>query len=388
MIEISPILQSRADLDSILTQAYQLEVSDVHIGGEDPIKVRLHGVIQNLAIRTLNTNEVASLLIASYDDNPSALSKVNSGEELDFSYVCQFPCQGEYLRWRVNAGSRRKYGQRDIKIVFRGIKSMPPDIETLGVESEIIELTTNIKKGLVVVTGATGSGKSTLLASILRRRAELGAEHMITAEAPIEYVYDGIVTQSCITAQEIGRGGDHKTFSDALVAALRKDPDIILVGEARDKETIEAALHGAQTGHALFTTCHTNGVANTINRMLKVFHENERAAIQMDIIDSLSLIVYQTLVPTLEGKRTALREYLIFDGEVKDRLRECESSQLFMQCYEALIEKGQTLLSDAQKKLEAGLISDVTYRRIKKEFEADMNKNNQRLATIEIGENK
>ncbi len=163
----------------------------------------------------------------------------------------------------------------------RAIKSMPPDIETLGVESEIIELTTNIKKGLVVVTGATGSGKSTLLASILRRRAELGAEHMITAEAPIEYVYDGIETQSCITAQEIGRGGDHKTFSDALVAALRKDPDIILVGEARDKETIEAALHGAQTGHALFTTCHTNGVANTINRMLKVFHENERAAIQI-----------------------------------------------------------------------------------------------------------
>jgi defect-in-organelle-trafficking protein DotB len=198
VIEIPPILQSRADLDSILTQAYQLEVSDVHIGGEDPIKVRLHGVIQNLAIRTLNTNEVASLLIASYDDNPSALSKVNSGEELDFSYVCQFPCRGEYLRWRVNAGSRRKYGQRDIKIVFRAIKSMPPDIETLGVESEIIELTTNIKKGLVVVTGATGSGKSTLLASILRRRAELGAEHMITAEAPIEYVYDGIETQSCM----------------------------------------------------------------------------------------------------------------------------------------------------------------------------------------------
>ena len=201
----------RIDLDSILMQAYQLEVSDVHIGGEDPIKVRCHGVIQNLAIRTLNTNEVGSLLIASYDDNPSAPNQSEFRRRAGF-----FLCVPISLPGRISTMARQcrqppQYGQRDIKIVFRAIKSMPPDIETLGVEPDIIELTTNIKKGLVVVTGATGSGKSTLLASILRRRAELGAEHMITAEA-IEYVYDGIETQSCITAQEIGRGGDHKTL--------------------------------------------------------------------------------------------------------------------------------------------------------------------------------
>ena len=205
---------------------------------------------------------------------------------------------------------------------------------------------------------------------------------MITAEAPIEYVYDDIETLSCITAQEIGRGGDHKSFSDALVAALRKDPDVILVGEARDKETIEAALHGAQTGHVLFTTCHTNGVANTINRLLKAFPEGDRAAIQMDIVDALSLIVYQTLVPSTDGKRIALREYLIFDGEIKDRLRECETHKIFSECYAALIEYGQSLLKDAEIKLKQGLISDITYRRIQKEFESDIAKH--KILTEEI----
>jgi defect-in-organelle-trafficking protein DotB len=372
MITIPEFLLSRADLDTILINAHENGVSDVHIGGEDKIKVRRHGEIEDFSERVLNLTEVQNLLIASYDDNQSAVNKVNSGDELDYSYVCQHPYEREYLRWRVNAGGRRKLSERDIKLVFRTIPSQPPTVESLEIEKDIVELTTSIEKGLVIVTGATGSGKSTLLASLLRKRLELNSEHMITAEAPIEYVYDSIETTSCVTAQEIGRGGDHKTFCDALVAALRKDPDVILVGEARDKQTVEAALHGVQTGHVLFTTCHTNGVANTINRILKVFPESDREAVQMDIIDNLSLLVYQTLVPTVDGKRTALREYLIFDGKIKDRLRECDSIHLFSECTKVLSEQGNTLLRHAEKKHSAGIISDITLRRIQKESEANL----------------
>ena len=365
-------IQTRADLDAILAAAVANEVSDVHFAGDDPIKVRRHGAIDVFAERCLRTTELQHILISAYEENQSAVSVINSGEDLDFAYTTQHPVAGEYLRFRVNASSRIHYGRHDVTIVFRAINATPPTLSQLGVEPAIAEVMVSLEKGMAMVVGPTGSGKSTLLAALMRERLETRAEVIITHEAPIEYVYDDIDTASVIHQRSIGKGGNYPSFHQALVGSLRQDPDVILVGEARDRETINAALNGVQTGHALFTTVHTTGVAHTINRVIKEFPKNERDAKLMDIIDSISIVVYQNLVPAIESGRIALREYLVFDGEVKTQLRECPPPHIFAKTYQVLIEKGQTLLMDARKKLAENKISEATYRKIKKQFEADI----------------
>ena len=367
-------LQTRGDLDEVLIQAVSMNASDVHFSSGLRLSVRQHGVIKPMSERSISMTELSSLLVASQDENTSCLSIVNSGEDMDFAYVCKTLHEDEILRFRVNASSKQSSGKNGLSIVFRAINSHPPCVTDLGVESDIVNCMTNMTKGLAIVAGPTGSGKSTLLAAINRKRLESRSEVIITHESPIEFVYEDVETDSVVNQREIGRNGNYKTFYDALVGALRQDPDLILVGEARDRETINAAIHGVQTGHALFTTVHTQGVAQTINRIVKEFESYEREAKLMDIIDSLAFIVYQNLVPSTDGKRVALREFLIFDGEVKDRLRESSINELFSNTYSALIEKGQTLLQDANKQLGAGRIDCNTYRKIEKQFEADISK--------------
>lgn len=365
-------IQTRSDLDAILAAAVAADVSDVHFSGDDPIKVRRHGQVRVFAERALRTTEIQHIAVCAYAENQSALSTINAGEDLDFSYTCQFPVNEVWLRFRVNASSRIRRGQSDVTLVFRVINATPPKLADLDVAPAIVESMVPLQKGLVMVVGPTGSGKSTLLASIIRERLETRQEVIITHEAPIEYVYDDIETVSVIHQRSIGDGQNYPSFHRALVGALRQDPDVILVGEARDKETINAALAGVDTGHALFTTVHTAGVAHTINRIVKEFPENERDVKLMAIIDSLSVIVYQNLVPSTDGKRIALREYLVFDGEVKAELRECPPRDIFAKTYQVLMEKGQTLVMDAEKKCAEKKISVATYEKVKKQFEADI----------------
>ncbi len=374
MMELPVLLQTRAHLDDVLIQAAKMKASDIHLSSELRLSVRQYGTIKPMTERNLSMTEVSNLLVSALDENTSCLSIVNSGEDMDFSYVSRQYFDDELLRFRVNASSKYVCGKNGLSLVFRLINPNPPDADELGVDPEIIDCMTQVSQGLAVVVGPTGSGKTTLLASIIRRRLEHRSEVMITHESPIEFVYDAIETNSVVNQREIGRSGNYKSFYEALVGALRQDPDLILVGEARDRETISAAINGVQTGHALFTTVHTSGVAQTINRMVKEFEAHEREAKLMDIIDSLSIIVYQKLVKTVDGKRVALREYLVFDGEIKDRLREAPVNELFTRTYQALMEKGQTLLMDAKKKLDAGRIEYNIYRGIEKQFEADIGK--------------
>lgn len=375
MIELPVVLQTRQHLDAVLRQAVSLDVSDVHFTNGVRLSVRQHGVILPMSHRALSFSEVSNLLVASQDENTSCLSLVNSGEDLNFAYACRATDLAPLLRFRVNASSKQMAGKAGLALVFRAINSHPPGVD--DVESDILACMTTLTQGLAIVAGQTGSGKSTLLAGINRRRLETRAEIMITHESPIEYVYDAVKTDSVIYQREIGRSGDYKTFYEALVGALRQDPDLIVVGEARDRETINAVINGVQTGHALFTTVHTQGVAQTINRMIKEFESHEREAKLMDMIDALAIIIYQVLVPAKKGGRIALREYLLFDGEVKDRLREAPLKSLFSQTYAALIAKGQTLLKDAQCKLDAGLIEESVYRKVKKQFESDISQTNE-----------
>ena len=252
MIELPVMLQTRRDLDHVLMAAVELNASDIHFSSDLRLSIRQHGEIMPMNERALSMTELSNLLVSSQDDNTSVLGIVNAGEDLDFAYVCKNRLNGQPLRFRANASSKQVNGKTGLSMVFRAINSNPPCVEDLKVEADIVDCMTNLTKGLAIVAGPTGSGKSTLLAGINRKRLETRAEVMITHESPIEFVYDAVKTNSVVNQREIGRSGHYKSFYAALVGALRQDPDLILVGEARDRETINAAIHGVQTGHALF----------------------------------------------------------------------------------------------------------------------------------------
>lgn len=356
--------QTRSDLDKVLCLMVDKQASDLHAGGDEPLRLRIHGEMQACSKRLLRGHDVEQMLLLAYDENTSAVARVRSGYELDFSYQCLHPYQEALRRFRVNADLRQRFGRKDIKLVFRMINPTPPSIESLALPRSIVDTAMNLAQGMVIVAGATGSGKSTLLASLLHHRLSHRVEHLVTLEAPIEYTYDEIESGSTVTAMEISSILGHANFADALVSTLRKDPDIILVGEARDKATLMAAIAGTQTGHALFTTVHTNGVAETIQRMIKAFDPKERDAMLWDLIDALSMVIYQTLVPCEQGGRVAIREYLIFDEGMKNTLRHQSAEKLTLTMNELLRNHGIPLAKDAQEKLSAGQISVATFENL------------------------
>ena len=213
------------------------------------------------------------------------------------------------------------------------------------------------KQGMIVVTGGTGSGKSTLLSSIIRYIAENPESNkkILTYESPVEFVYDEVDSPTTLVSQsEIGK--DLKDFAAGTRNALRRKPDIILIGEARDAETIGEAVTASMTGHLLYTTVHSNGFADTIRRMVNVFPEGERNSKAVDIISSLKMVISQRLVPSLDGKRVALREYVVFNENIVDELLE-DLDNLTYSCRKVLKKYGRSFLQDAQKKYDEGKIS-------------------------------
>ena len=182
----------------------------------------------------------------------------------------------------------------------------------------------------------------------------------MTYESPIEFTYDDVKKYTSIVSQsEIPL--HIPSFADGVRNALRRKPRLILVGEARDLETIGAVLEAALTGHPVYTTMHTNGVAETIRRLVGTFPEEERAGRTIDLIETLKLIIWQKLVPTVDNKRVALREYLVFSDEVRDILISSDPNKLTEKTREVLIKYGQTMLQDAKVKLDQGIIKQSTY---------------------------
>lgn len=356
--QLPPFLSTRVDLDEVLREAVKRDVSDIYFSGDEPVVARIHGKFQPLVARELNYAEVSALLIASFGDNAVAESKVQEGQRLDYSYECKRERYNDpRLRWRANAVSIDKGGYTDIRLVMRRIQNAPPRHQDLGIETELMEISNQLKEGMVIVSGPTGSGKSTLLGSILRDRVENPDDHshLVTLERPIEYTYDAVDSLNSVISQiEIGR--NLESFQVGVENALRQDPDIILVGESRDYETIAASLQAAMTGHALYTTTHDTGVANTVRRLVRAFPEAERKLAQQDLINVTHLLISQRLVPSTDGKRVALREYLVVDGEVKRRLR--ASPDIYSATLNALHEFGHPMVEDARAKHAAGLISD------------------------------
>ncbi len=210
-----------------------------------------------------------------------------------------------------------------VSFVFRTIPTKIPTIKSLKLPS-VIEKFCSLNRGLVLVTGPTGSGKTTTLASIINRINHIKNKHIITIEDPIEYIFKD---DECIINQR-SIGQDALNFSDALRAALREDPDIILVGELRDMETIETAMHAAETGHLVLTTLHTMDTKETINRIVNIFPGNEQNRIKISLASVLEGVISQRLVKSLDGKRVAAVEVLVKNARVKSLILEGREEEI------------------------------------------------------------
>ncbi len=354
-----PIRFSTESLDRVLLHCVNLSASDVTLQTNSPILAEVHGSLHPVTSRRLSNTEVGDMLNAIYGSNGT--TQIYSGKDVDTQYEIR-PNRSQRFRFRVNGTGCQVEGHDGLQITLRSIPSTPPDLSTLDIEPAILEAMAP-DQGTVIVTGPTGSGKSTLLAAIIKYLAEQGEGNrkMLTYESPIEFVYDSVAMPSSIISQsEIPR--HLPSFAAGVRNALRRKPRLILVGEARDVETISAVIDAALTGHPCYTTLHSNGVSDAVRRMISTFPAEERNGRALDILETLRLIVWQRLAPSTDGKRVALREYLAFDQEVRDILIKTPVERLASKTRELLRERGQPMYVDAKRKFEQGILCEREYR--------------------------
>jgi defect-in-organelle-trafficking protein DotB len=354
-----PLRFTAKDLEPMLEYCSKIGASDITFQSAEPVVVEVHGRLHKITKHKLTTAEVGEILNTIY--GPNGTTQILSGKDVDTHYEFR-PTRVERYRYRVNGTGCYIEGHNGIQVTIRTIPSEPPTLAQLDLPQDIVKSVAP-QEGVVYITGATGSGKTTLLASIIREIAEdpLCNRKILTYEAPIEFVFDAIEKPTAIISQsEIPK--HLPTFADGVRNALRRKPRLILVGEARDPETMSAVLEAALTGHPVYTTLHTTGVPETIRRLVGTFPAEERIGRTIDIIETLRLIIWQKLVPTVDGKLTALREYLVFTEEVRDELLEADPNQVTSITRKIMHEKGQTMLVDAKKKLDAGIIAEREYR--------------------------
>jgi len=292
----------REDLNKFLYHMIKLGGSDLHIKSGGKIKARVHGKLTDFTQVALPKEHIFELLKDIL--TTERFNEFVKNKELDFSYKLD-----DNYRFRVNA-----FFQIDgPSIVMRVIPVKIPKLDELNLPP-VIRKFTEIERGIVLVTGVTGSGKSTTLAAMINEINETKAKHIITIEDPVEFVHKD--KKSLINQRGIGE--DTLSFSNALRAALREDPDIILVGEMRDRETIEIALHAAETGHLVYSTLHTLDAKETINRIIGIFPPEEQPRIRMVLGSILEGVISQRLVPTTDGKRAAAMEILVSTPRIKE----------------------------------------------------------------------
>ena len=347
------------DINALLVYANQINTSDITIQTGEPVIVEVYGRLHKITKRKLTNSEVGNILNSIY--GPNGTTQLQSGDDIDTHYEVR-PNRNERYRHRVNGVGCYVDGQEGIQITIRTIPTIPPSLSMLNLEPELLE-SLSPQDGVIYVTGSTGSGKSTLLASIIKELSEDPESNrkVLTYESPIEFVYDSLETPSCVISQsEIPK--HLPSFAAGVRNALRRKPKLILVGEARDSETISAVIEAALTGHPVYTTLHSNGVAETVRRLVGAFPKEERTARTIDIIETMRVIISQRLVPSTDGRRVALREFLVFNEEIRDKILECDPDNITAVTRKFLREYGQTLTADIKKKYSEGLLSDRLYK--------------------------
>lgn len=350
---------TKDELDKLLVYCTKLGASDITLQTGEPAIAEVHGKLLKITKRALFNAEVGEVLNSIY--GPNGTTQILSGRDVDTHYEIR-PSRSERFRFRVNGTGCQVEGHDGIQMTLRTIPSTPPELKAYGLEPELFKAMAP-EEGVVYVTGATGSGKSTLLAAMIRYITEQVDSHrkVLTYESPIEFVFDSVDKPSSVVSQsEIPR--HLPDFASGVRNALRRKPRLILVGEARDKETISAVMEAALTGHPVYTTLHSNGVAEVMRRLVTTYPADERHGRTIDIIETVRLIIWQKLVPTVDGKRVALREFLIFDEGVRDLLLETNPETVTAATRRMLKERGQTMENDAKKKFDDGIISERTFK--------------------------
>lgn len=299
-------------IEEILSLAKEKKASDIHLSPGSPVMLRIDGQLLPQTQARLSPNEVETLMAPMLSQ--AQLERLKEDGELDFAFSIP-----NYSRVRANVFRQRGTYTAALRILTYNV----PKPEQLGLPPAVVNFT-NLKRGLVLVTGATGSGKSTTLASLIDIIAERDAKNIITLEDPIEYLHTN--KRAIVRQREVG--DDTKSYADALRAALRQDPDVILVGEMRDLETISTAITAAETGHLVFSTLHTNNTSEAIDRMIDVFPPHQQQQIRVQLSTVLEGVVAQQLLPKLDGGRIAAFEVLIANSAIRNLIREGKAFQI------------------------------------------------------------
>ncbi|MFA6002188.1 MAG: type IV pilus twitching motility protein PilT [Thermoleophilia bacterium] len=302
------------DLVDILVEVLERNASDLHLAVGSPPVIRVSGKLIRLDYPRLTSNDTRDLIysILSQDQR----QRIENEWEIDFSY--SVPGRA---RFRVNA-----YFQRNsLGAAFRLIPAQIKSVDDLMLP-EAIHKMANKPRGFVIVTGPTGSGKSTTLAALIQEINESREEHIMTIEDPIEFLHRHI--KSIVNQREVGT--DTKSFNRALKSVLRQDPDVILVGEMRDTETMQTALTAAETGHLVFATLHTQDAPQTIDRIIDVFPPHQQSQIRVQLASTLMGVCTQQLLPTIDGNsRVPACEVLIPTPAVRNLIREAKTHQIY-----------------------------------------------------------
>jgi twitching motility protein PilT len=312
-----PAMASGGDLHTIeamVRDAHAKSASDIHIRVGDAPRYRIQGQMSRQGNQPVVTLEQFKAFLREML-TPEQLQRFDKEQELDTAIF--YP---GFMRCRVNCFDSLTGGA----IVLRLISLDVPTVDGLGLPTVLKHLVAR-PQGLILVTGPTGSGKSTSIAAMIRHLNETDTRHIVTIEDPIEYVHTSI---NCLVSQrEVGL--HTQEFQHALRAVLREDPDVILIGEMRDRITVETALKASQTGHLVLGTLHTKSAIGTLNRLLNIYNPDEQSSMRVQIMESLISVVSQQLLPTTDGRRTAVHEILINTPAMSDYLLKGEETDAF-----------------------------------------------------------
>lgn len=301
-------------MHQLLSEAVNRNASDLHLAVGYPPILRIDGELINLDENLLNPEDTERLIYSILNDEKKELLEVN--KEIDFAYTYEGAMNA---RFRINA----YYAMKNLSAALRLIPSRIRTIEELMLP-QIYNQFAKLKQGLILVTGPTGHGKSTTIAAILEAINRTRFCHIVTIEDPIEYVFEG--KKALIDQREMN--DDTHSWDIALRSALRQDPDVILVGEMRDFETIASAITLAETGHLVFATLHTNSASQTLDRIIDVFPENQQQQVRTQVANTLEAVVAQRLVPMDSGGRRAVSEVMLNNSAVSNMIREGKMHQV------------------------------------------------------------
>jgi twitching motility protein PilT len=337
------------DITQLLAFTMQNNASDLHLSPNNQPIIRVHGDLKRIKADNLKSDDIRTMLYSVMTEDQR--SELERDLELDFAIAF-----GEKARFRVNAFTTRT----GTTAVFRSIPSLIPTMEELELPP-IMKRFAELEKGLILVTGPTGSGKSTTLAAIINHINETQTSHILTVEDPVEFFH--ISKKALVNHRELGN--DTKSFARALKSALREDPDVILVGEMRDYETISLALTAAETGHLVFGTLHSNTASKTVDRLIDVFPTGDKEMVRAMLASSLQGIIAQSLLKRTGGQgRVGAWEILVGTNAVRNLIRENQVAQLYSMIQTGT-RYGMITMEEAVKALlAAGTIDKEEARRV------------------------